>query len=96
MNAMAGSLSTLNLSLPVPVAESHPVPTNAHAKPQVWTVFAVWFAAFVVGGVFSIVHMAVGRAGRRSKIPFGPWMLAGAWIGLVVGERVWAAYTGTF
>lgn len=54
------------------------------------------FGAFLVGGVFSIVLMAVGRAGRRSKIPFGPWMLAGAWIGLVVGERLWVAYTGTF
>lgn len=54
------------------------------------------FGAFVVGGVFSIVLMVVGKAGRRSKIPFGPWMLAGAWLGLVVGERLWAAYTGTF
>ena len=60
-----------------------------------WGAFAVGaFAAFLVGGVFSIALLAVGRASRKSAIPFGPWMIAGAAIGLAVGERLWAAYLG--
>lgn len=60
-----------------------------------WGALAIGaFAAFVLGGLFSIGLMVLGRAGRKSKIPFGPWMLAGAWVGLVVGERLWAAYLG--
>lgn len=54
------------------------------------------FAAFVLGGLFSVVLLVAGRAGRRSKVPFGPWMLAGAWLGLVAGELLWSAYLGTF
>ncbi len=50
------------------------------------------FAAFLVGGVFSIVLMATGRAGRKSKIPFGPWMLIGCAIGVAFGESLWSAY----
>jgi leader peptidase (prepilin peptidase) / N-methyltransferase len=50
------------------------------------------FAAFVLGGVFAVALMAGGRAGRRSGIPFGPWMLAGAGLGVVAGEDVWRAY----
>lgn len=53
------------------------------------------FAAFVVGGVFSLALMAVRRAGRRTQIPFGPWMLAGAVVGAVWGERVWDLYLQT-
>jgi leader peptidase (prepilin peptidase)/N-methyltransferase len=51
-----------------------------------------WFAAFVVGGVFSIALLAAGRATRKSGIPFGPWMLAGAAIGIGFGEPIWSAY----
>lgn len=52
------------------------------------------FAAFLVGGLFSVVLMLAGRAGRKSAIPFGPWMLLGAWIGIFVGEPLWGAYLG--
>jgi leader peptidase (prepilin peptidase)/N-methyltransferase len=52
------------------------------------------FGAFVLGGTFAIALMIVGRAGRRSGIPFGPWMLAGAWVGIAVGPPVWTAYLG--
>lgn len=50
------------------------------------------FAAFVVGGVVGIALMAVGRAGRKSAIPFGPFMLLGAWSALVVGGPITTAY----
>lgn len=60
-----------------------------------WSAVVVgWFAAFLVGGVFSIALMVLGRAGRKSTIPFGPWMLVGAWLGIVWGEAVGAAYLG--
>lgn len=50
------------------------------------------FAAFLVGGVFSVLLLATGRATRKSGIPFGPWMLAGAAIGIGWGEQLWAGY----
>ena len=50
------------------------------------------FAAFVLGGVFSIVLLLMRRAGRGSGIPFGPWMLAGAGIGIFFGEQLAGAY----
>lgn len=50
------------------------------------------FAAFVLGGLFSVVLVLGRRAGRKSRVPFGPWMLAGATVGLAVGERLWNGY----
>jgi len=50
------------------------------------------FAAFILGGVFGIVLLVVRRAGRKSRIPFGPWMLGGAWIGIVAGASLAAGY----
>ncbi|MBU4215052.1 MAG: prepilin peptidase [Actinobacteria bacterium] len=62
-----------------------------------WGAFAVGsFAAFLLGGIAGIVLMVVGRAGRRTAIPFGPWMLLGAAVGAVWGEPLWAAYLGAF
>lgn len=46
------------------------------------------FAGFLLGGVYSLIIVVLGRAGMRSSIPFGPFMLAGAWIGLVLGDTV--------
>ena len=54
-----------------------------------WDVLIVGaFAAFVVGGAFSIGLLLTRRAARKSSIPFGPWMLAGAWIGIFVGPVI--------
>ena len=50
--------------------------------------------AFLLGGTFAIVLLLVRRAGRRTGVPFGPWMLAGAWLGITLGEPVWHAYLG--
>lgn len=50
------------------------------------------FAAFLLGGVFAVALLVLRRAQRGSGIPFGPWMLAGAAVGLVAGEPLWAAY----
>jgi leader peptidase (prepilin peptidase) / N-methyltransferase len=50
------------------------------------------FGAFLLGGTFSIVLMVLRRVGRKSGIPFGPWMLAGAWCGIFFGDGVLRAY----
>jgi len=53
------------------------------------------FAAFFVGGLVSVGLLLAKKAGRRTAIPFGPWMLIGAAIGIAVGAPAWAAYLGT-
>lgn len=40
--------------------------------------------AFLIGGVAAVVSLIAGRAGWRSNIPFGPWMVAGAISAIVV------------
>ncbi len=58
-----------------------------------WDALAVGtFAAFLLGGVFSIVLLVSRRVGRRSGIPFGPWMIGGAAVGVFFGERIASAY----
>jgi leader peptidase (prepilin peptidase)/N-methyltransferase len=46
------------------------------------------FAAFVFGGVFGIALILAKRAGGKTAIPFGPWMILGAWAGAFTGEAV--------
>ncbi|MGV8852778.1 MAG: prepilin peptidase [Rhodoglobus sp.] len=58
-----------------------------------WGVLAVGaFAAFLFGGVFAIALLLIGRARRRTAIPFGPWMIAGAWLGIAFGSQIWNGY----
>lgn len=52
------------------------------------------FAAFLLGGVFSIGLLVARRADRKTQVPFGPWMLLGAAVGVAVGQPLWTAYTG--
>jgi len=52
------------------------------------------FAAFVFGGVFGVALLVLRRAGRKSAIPFGPWMIAGAWVGILAGESLAQWYLG--
>lgn len=58
-----------------------------------WSAIAVGaFAGFVIGAIVGVSSMLIRRAGRKHAIPFGPWMLAGAWLGIVAGPTVMAAY----
>ncbi|WP_405217161.1 prepilin peptidase [Agrococcus sp. Ld7] len=58
-----------------------------------WPELAVGaFAAFLLGGLFALVLALLGRVGRGSGIPFGPWMLAGAGAAIFAGEPIWHAY----
>ena len=49
-------------------------------------------AAFVFGGLFGVALLIARRGGRKSKIPFGPWMILGAWVGIVAGVPIATAY----
>ena len=50
------------------------------------------FAAFIFGGLFGLLLLVVRRAGRKSGIPFGPWMILGAWLGVFAGEYLARGY----
>ncbi|MBO9567617.1 MAG: prepilin peptidase [Cellulomonas iranensis] len=52
------------------------------------------FAAFLLGGVYGVALVVLRRAGRKSTLPFGPWMLLGAAVGLVAGPAVAGWYLG--
>jgi leader peptidase (prepilin peptidase)/N-methyltransferase len=54
------------------------------------------FAAFLLGGVFALVLLASKRVTRKGGIPFGPWMLAGAWVGIFAGDTIWYGYLALF
>ena len=53
------------------------------------------FLAFLLGAVIGLGLMVLGRAGRRSTIPFGPFMVAGTLLGIVVGQQIADWYVGT-
>ena len=50
------------------------------------------FFGFALGGVLGVTLMAMGRATRKSKIPFGPFMLAGALAAVFFGSSLAHAY----
>jgi len=47
---------------------------------------------FVVGAVVGVLLMLAGRAGRRTRVPHGPFMLAGAALGMFFGQPLWSGY----
>ena len=51
------------------------------------------FAAFLVGGLVGIGLVLFAGGGRKTKVPFGPFMLIGAFIGIFAGGPVASAYT---
>jgi len=58
-----------------------------------WGTLAVGaFFGFALGGVLGVTLMAIGRATRKSKIPFGPFMLSGAMAAVFFGTSVAHAY----
>ncbi|WP_433545922.1 prepilin peptidase [Streptomyces sp. CA-294286] len=51
-----------------------------------WSVLFVGaMAGFVLGALYGLGLILMRRGGRRTAIPFGPFMLAGAWAGLLLG-----------
>jgi leader peptidase (prepilin peptidase)/N-methyltransferase len=50
------------------------------------------FFGFVVGGLGGIAVMVAGRGSLKTQIPYGPYMLVGAWLGAVWGPGIADAY----
>lgn len=50
------------------------------------------FSAFVLGALVGLGLMLTGRAGRSSHLPFGPFLLVGASVGLAVGGTIATGY----
>lgn len=62
-----------------------------------WAALAVGtLAAFVLGGLVGIGLILARRASRNTGIPFGPWMLGGAWVGILLGEPIARGYLALF
>ncbi len=53
-------------------------------------------AAFILGGAYAVILIATRRATRKSGVPFGPWMLAGAWLGVSAGAAIFSSYLSIF
>jgi leader peptidase (prepilin peptidase)/N-methyltransferase len=51
------------------------------------------FAAFAVGAVVSIAIVGFKGGGRKTRVPFGPFMLIGLLIGIYAGHPLAHAYT---
>jgi leader peptidase (prepilin peptidase) / N-methyltransferase len=51
------------------------------------------FSAFLVGAVVSVTIVAIRGGGRKTRVPFGPFMLLGLLIGIVAGHPLAHAYT---
>lgn len=54
-----------------------------------WAQLAVgFFAAFVVGGIVGIGLIVFTETGRKARIPFGPYLIGGAYLGWWIGSPV--------
>lgn len=54
------------------------------------------FGGFVLGAAVGAVLLLGGRASRRTRVPHGPFMLAGAAVGLFWGAPLWHGYLSLF
>jgi len=53
------------------------------------------FLGFFLGGVLGGVMMLLGRANRKTQIPYGPYMLVGALLAVLAGRPLAELYLGT-
>ncbi len=56
-----------------------------------YTTFISWevlgqavFATAMIGGVIAIALIALGRAGMKTELPYGPPMILGAWLAIIL------------
>ena len=61
-----------------------------------WIGWGAWtvglFLAFLAGGVFGLALVLARRGGRKTAVPFGPFMLLGTLAAVLVGEPLAQAY----
>ena len=61
---------------------------GALISPFGWQVLVMGFiVAFVLGAIFGLILLASKRANRKTLIPFGPYLLVGAWLSLFIGAE---------
>jgi leader peptidase (prepilin peptidase) / N-methyltransferase len=58
----------------------------------VGAVLAGMFFSFLLGGVIGIIAMRISGKGRKTQIPFGPFLAAGSVIAVFLGERIAEGY----
>ena len=54
------------------------------------------FAGFFLGAVVGVAVLATGAGGRKTAIPFGPFMVAGALLSLLYGGALASLYLDSF
>ncbi|RJQ46630.1 MAG: prepilin peptidase [Gaiellales bacterium] len=59
-------------------------------------VLVALFVGFLTGALTGVTLMLAGVKGRKSQIPFGPFLAIGALIALFYGSWIIDKYTGTF
>jgi leader peptidase (prepilin peptidase)/N-methyltransferase len=60
-----------------------------------WALVALGtFAAFLLGAVVGIAVIVGGKGGRKTKVPFGPFMIIGTFLALFFGQSVVDWYAG--
>ena len=52
------------------------------------------FFAFLLASVVGVTLMALKRKGRKDRVPFGPFLAAGAVLAVLVGQKVLDLYLG--
>ena len=61
-----------------------------------WLGWGAWsvaiFLGFLLGGVFGVLLVVAGRGGRKTAVPFGPFMLLGALVAVLAGQELAQAY----
>jgi leader peptidase (prepilin peptidase)/N-methyltransferase len=61
-----------------------------------WLGWDVWAAGlllgFFLGGLFGVALVLARRAGRKTAVPFGPFMLLGALVAILAGQQLVQGY----
>ncbi len=96
--AMYGSYFALCFAYPAGMGFGDVKLAGVLGMATAWVGWGAWgvglFAGFVLGGVFSVGLVLSGRGGRKSRVPYGPFMLAGALLGVLAGPALFDAYLG--
>jgi leader peptidase (prepilin peptidase)/N-methyltransferase len=53
-----------------------------------------FFLGFLLGAVWGLLLIAAKRGGRKTAVPFGPFMIAGCWASLLWGSDIANWYSG--
>ncbi|WP_147105410.1 prepilin peptidase [Nesterenkonia populi] len=62
-----------------------------------WGALAVGaIAAFAIGSIIGTIRAATSGKGRKTSIPFGPSMLTGAALGILIGDTITTWYLSMF